>query len=239
MEICLDFVKEKERIRINTITNHSHLIEKQLEIKEFPNATILPQQVFNAGVVDEDGHGILGTNAVERYRVGYDYDFTKVKRYDESVIYMGYIKSVFGHCITDDIKRLWVIGTEKYKNLKKQGIKCVYISPEDEKPSPVFRQILSWLGEDLNDWQELTDETQYKMVYIPDNSLIYDNGERFWTKEFRKTINIIKAAAINSSDLTRYYDKIYLSRSRVAEPGREMGERSIERAFVKWGGGTL
>ena len=233
--VNLLFIKESQVDNVKRLSSHSHFLDRKLEVRKYENAYVLPKAPFNAGIITSDGNAILGTNACERYRVGYGFDKSKVQIVDEEVVYMGYLKSIFGHCITDDIKRCWFIGTEKWKQLKGKNVKCVYILPEDEKVSDVLVQSLNWFGEDINSWQRITEDTQFSKIYVPDCSLIYNNGERYFTKEFVKTVSLLKTIALKKSNVEFFPEKIYLSRTNIVEPGREMGEKAIEKEFKRNG----
>jgi len=211
---------------------HSHFLDKTLSVQCYEDAYILPCRHFNAGVADANGIGVLGTQACERYKVGYPFNQNDVEISDDVVIYMGYLKSIFGHCITDNIKREWFIQTEEYRQLMSQGAICVYILPEDEMLSPVFVSIMGRIGIDVNSWRRITKETHFKKIYVPDNSLIYDNDERYWTREFQRTVNRIKIAFYQNNT---YPSKIYYSRSRFSDISREYGEKRIEDEFKKKG----
>jgi len=226
------FVKTSTLQEVQQIVEHSHFIEKELSCPVFENAYILPFRPFNAGVVDNLKQGIQGTQACERYRIGYPFDEESVVKENEGVIYMGYMKSVFGHCITDDIKRVWFLFSEEYKRLEKKGVQCVYILPEDKKISDAFVSLMEVIGIDVHKWRKITTNTQFSSVYVPDNSLIYNNGERYWTKEFKGIVDRIKFSMIGEKcPEEKSFPKLYFSRSDFADVGKEFGEKTLEIMF--------
>lgn len=115
---------------------------------------------------------------------------------DDTVIYIGMLVNVWGHHLTDNIKRLWFFDSDEYKS-KYSGCKLVYVSAEGQtsyKDMPLnMRKLLSILGIDENNITPVTDITKFKKIIVPDESFYNDKDEtRFFTKEYKDTVNKIR-----------------------------------------------
>ena len=235
MDVDYRFVKSQSVDELRKITEHHHLLDNPLVCKHYDNAYILPHRHFNAGVVDSACNGVSGTQACERYKVGYPFDTPSVVVCDCDVIYMGYLKSVFGHCITDNIKRIWFLYTAEFEKLKLNGIECVYVLPEDAELSPIFIDMMKNIGIDVDKWRCVRQNTKFRRIYVPDSSLIYRDGERYWTNDFKETILRIKKAYSKFFTSESLLHKVYFSRSSFVDISHEVGEKDIEEVFEKNG----
>lgn len=124
---------------------------------------------------------------------------------DDTVIYIGMLVNVWGHHLTDNIKRLWFLDSDEYKS-KYSGCKLVYVSAEGQtsyKDMPLnMRKLLSILGIDENNITPITDITRFKKIIVPDESFYNDKDEtRFLQKNIR--IQLIKSANIRKKSLLR------------------------------------
>lgn len=163
----------------------------------------------------------------------YDFEPSNARYYDETVIYMGFLTTCWGHAITDNLKKLWFLDTEECKNLLHNGAKLVYMTT-DNTPMPQYVHRLFQLADsDLNKMNQITELSCYKRIIIPDNSFIANEGYRYWTNEYRKTVHrIIK----NTCPLVnaRHIQKIYFTRTGI-KGHRDIGEHVLENVFKKEG----
>lgn len=217
-------------------------IDKKLSFQQYDNASVLPSKDLwkdgkcFGGVVTADGQFVEASAWHEGKRCDkYSFD-PAVAKYDDSiVIYMGFYFSCWGHAITDSLKKLWFLETPECKTLLSHGAKLIYITT-DNKPQPAYvKRLFSLAGVDIDKFELVTDITRFKKIYVPDNSFIADNGQRFFTTAYLDTINRIKLnvhKVISDSELLP--QKVYFTRTHIKSL-RDWGEVSIERAFQKRG----
>ena len=112
-----DFLYNKEYYGAELQKNHFY--DKKLHFRIIENATVLP--FINApgasgfgGIVDSKFNFIEGTDLHAGHGGAYTPD-GEVKYINTPVIYMGMFFHCWGHCITDNIKRVWFLKTETYK----------------------------------------------------------------------------------------------------------------------------
>lgn len=159
---------------------------------------------------------------------------------DESVaIYMGFFTSTWGHAITDNLKKLWFLETERCENLTSKNAKFIYLT-HDNAPLPDYAKRLFLLaGCDISQWHHVTQLTRFSQIVVPDNSFVMDDteipghGERYFTEEYVDVVNRIKNA-VRSLGISEHSGKLYFSRTGK-KIWYEIGEKSIEREFRKLG----
>lgn len=210
-------------------------IDKQLSFVCLKNAVCLPFQPGKGegGIVDEDGRFQLNTTLNDSFSDGgYSCNDKEIKNIEKDAIFIGTLFSVFGHVITDDLKKLWFLHSENGKALVKKNVDIIYITWHRQKLKPYVQHIFSLAGVNLETAKCIDRPTKYKHIYIPDNSLLYWGGKLCYTNEYRKTIEIIgqKIPWVNNPIV----DKIYLSRTALHD-WRDYGEKAIEKTFKKQG----
>lgn len=173
----------------------------KLSYKEYYNSYIVNSYMENGhyvgGVYTESLDFVDGT-AIRR-GIGEVNDKSRIvtgSTEDDTVIYIGMLVNVWGHHLTDNIKRLWFFDSDEYKS-KYSGCKLVYVSAEGQtsyKDMPLnMRKLLSILGIDENNITPVTDITKFKKIIVPDESFYNDKDEtRFFTKEYKDTVNKIR-----------------------------------------------
>lgn len=155
---------------------------KKLSFRVFDNALILPHKTPDAaktgggGIVDEDGifvegsfiHRGIGTPYIPK---------EKIIRSDETVIYFGMIISVWGHCLTDNLKRAWFL---KSKIFRKEFKKCriVYV-PMFGGIVPAFAELLKILEIDAEKLVPIERPIRFKKIILPDESFFLGRSENF------------------------------------------------------------
>ena len=155
--------------------------------------------------MDSEGKFIPGTYL--SYSIDNSYEPEKVQNSDETVVYLGSFYIVWGHLLTDNMKRLWFVKSDIYKNYFR-NCKLIYIPLDgfDFEKSPLFFQfakILEILGINYKDIQPVREATRYKNIIIPDESFFYiPNKGRHFTNEYIETINCIR------HHLLKYYGNL-------------------------------
>lgn len=149
----------------------------KLSYKEYYNSYIVNSYMENGhyvgGVYTESLDFVDGT-AIRR-GIGEVNDKSRIvtgSTEDDTVIYIGMLVNVWGHHLTDNIKRLWFLDSDEYKS-KYSGCKLVYVSAEGQtsyKDMPLnMRKLLSILGIDENNITPITDITRFKKIIVPDD----------------------------------------------------------------------
>jgi len=145
-------------------------------------------------------------------------------------IYLGYMLNIWGHCITDNVKKLWFLRTPQYHRLRTEGYQlfCTLHGP-DKHFGKNYCQLLSMLDIDSKDICIVTETTSFEILIEPDSSI--DIRTHQFHIEQKNTIDIIRSKGKIDSSLPR---KIYFSRSRIHN-GRDFGEKYVEEVFKKLG----
>lgn len=207
---------------------------KSVGYKVYANARILPyikEKRFSGGVCSTDGRFVDSSALHENaYDGSYAYESTSIERKDTDAVFLGTWIGIYGHAITDNIKKLWFLSSEDYKRLSPSPELIYNYLGEGELPE-YFIEILSSLNIDLRLLKRVDRVTEYSRVIIPDNSFILDGGERFFTDAFKSTIAAICAKGVK---MDVYPEKIYLSRKESAN-NRDYGEGHLEEAFQQHG----
>jgi hypothetical protein len=228
-----------EVVREETINavNKNRYIQKSLTCKKYENAILLPYRCDihtregNGGIVSQDGDIIANSHLHETMAVSYPIN-TAIKKQQKSVIYLGMFNPVWGHCITDSLRKLWFINTEECKNLIQSGVELVYMVMWQDKYSlpQAFCDVLQSLHINIKQATFVNEITQYQSVYIPDDALQYDNEGMSYAKEYKDVIDrIIQATPCVK---IKIHDKIYFSRNRFKNKRMfDYGEKRIEDVF--------
>lgn len=214
-------------------------IDKKLSYIQLDNAFVLPSKDLwkdgkcFGGVVSSDGDFIESSAWHEGKRCDkYSFDERKAIERDETAIYMGFWNPCWGHAIIDNLKKLWFLNTPDYVNLLKEGAKLIYLTI-DNRPLPAYiHRIFQLANVDIDSFELISCLSRFKRIIIPDNSFIADNGQRYFTREYTETIQIIKQHA--EVQLVDYPEKLYFTRTRL-QNNRDIGEKTIERVFRQKG----
>lgn len=243
MHYNLEFINKNCKKEVEFYTSKSYKKEIKLHRQYFTDAIIIPSQKNNTGlkeggVFTTEGKFILSSslNGVLPTSVA-NINSYDIRQSNNTIIFIGTFYSLWGHAITDSIKKLWFLFTEEGKILLKNGAKIGFIF--HDKGDSYTLNVIEKTGINLNDIIEIKEPTQFKNVYIPDNSIIYNPKDetRYFTKEYVEIINRI----INCYSQTynfkveEQYEKVYFSRRKIFQNGRDWGENNIERIFRNLG----
>lgn len=215
------------------------LLEKDLSFQSFDNAYVLPSKDLwkdgkcFGGVVSEKGEFIESSAWHEGKRCDkYDFDENSAIERDDVAIYMGFYNPCWGHAITDNLKKLWFVETDICKKFIAEGAIFIYLTVSNQPMPEYINRLFELAGVELASFELVTELSRFKKIIIPDNSFIADNGQRLFTKEYKKTIETIK---INCSETKEILpEKIYFTRTKIIND-RDFGEKTIERVFKKKG----
>lgn len=218
----------------------THKSEKKLSYAILKNATLLPGKwKVNAtgwqaggGVIDENEIYINNSYLHKCDDGKYDFSPEEVSFSDETVIYAGMFVGVWGHCITDCIRRMWFLKSAEFSE-KFSNCKIVYISYPDFKFGESFKTLLKIIGIDWRNLVHVQKITRFANVIMPDESFFTtDDGIKF-TAEYKNEIDTIRNfARTNFKKLP--FDKVYFTYSHFTRY-KQIGERKLEQFFKKQG----
>ncbi len=216
------------------ILYHDLFVNKELSYSIIENGTILPfKRVeegngLGGGIIDDKGNFINSTSLHNEF--GTSYHFDKVEKSQKlTVIYLGMFHSIWGHCLTDNIRRLWFLKTDSYR---KQFKDCplVFIPLGKFKFQENFQQLLEILGIDCKRFIPITEITQYERIILPDECFFTpDGGMRYFTSEYRKMMDLIREYGLEHRKPIPY-KKVYFSYANYKK-FKQIGEDRIEEYF--------
>lgn len=193
----------------------NHFYDKKLHFRIIENGTILPHKLLNdgwnwgfGGIVDEKNYYIKSSFVTSDAGGAYTPN-EEIAYSPETVIYLGMFFNVWGHCITDNLKRFWFLQSELYKKrLKKYPLVCVPMNWL--KVEPNFVKVLKILDVDLSQVRTIAKPTKFKNIILPDESFFCDSKTetRFFTNEYNETIERIRNYAqknFTPLDSKKYY----------------------------------
>ena len=190
----------------------------------------------DGGVVDADLQYITSTGYFPYGGCGYDFDPESAAS-GNCCIFIGSFHPVYGHAITDDLRKLWFLNTEEGKRLIAEGYEVVYITTTDSKMPEWHLHILELAGVDTSKLVHLHTTTKYEKIVVPDDSFSGENGLLCYTEVFRSTVETIKANVRQSDFYKQAPDNgsYYFTRVGCNDITREMGEPALEKVFRKHG----
>ena len=230
-----EFLYDKDYF--NSYFGASHVVDKQLSYQRIENGYILPHQPMGSqnagGVLTQNKEYIEETALHTKSGAAYTFEQKQVTKKKETVVYIGMFVGIWGHCITDNIRRIWFLKTEEYQNVF-AGCKLVYVPFQGFEFSESFSQLLAMLGLDCKDLVPITEITQYAEIIIPDECFFSPEGStRYFTKEYRELIDTVRTYAAAHATPTGY-DKVYFTYSSYTK-GKQVGEEKLERFFQQQG----
>ena len=224
--------------------NKSHFDNKELGITIVNNGYVLPFRewdstgsIANGGIVDERGRYVHGTCfGWDKESAIYDFDKQNVKACDEC-IYLGYFHAVYGHAITDALKKLWYFQTEECKSLISRGVDVIYLTTSNRDLPTWHKQLFKLAGIDVSECKHIQEISKYKKIIVPQSSWWRRNdGTIFFNKGFEMVVNKIKSNVRKTSDYkTNFPSNLYFTRTAIFDVCREIGENDLVNFFRKNG----
>ena len=216
-------------------------LNKKLGCEILRNAIVLPNDMSiitglgwggGGGVVDSEGK-FIHNSFMHPIEQDASYKPKSIKYSDETAIYLGMFRHVWGHVLTDNIKRLWFLKSDLYKQYFK-GAKLIYIPMWDfnmEKQDRDCKRLLEIFGLDVSNLQPITEATQYKNLIMPEMSFLF---YQYWTEEYKETITCIRDFAIkNYKPLP--FKKVYFWHGGHFGGAGQIGEERIAQYFQSKG----
>ena len=209
---------------------------KKLGCEIIGNALVLPNEPRipmsrgwggGGGVVDSVGK-FVPNSWMNLDGVDASYTPKSIRYNDETVIYLGMFRGVWGHCLTDNIKRMWFLKSDLYQKYFK-GCPLIYIPMYDfdfETKNPTFKELIEILGIDCNSLYPIREATRYKNLILPDMSFNFYNN---FTDEYVNTIDTIRDFAFKHRKPLPF-SKVYMFHGR-----NQIGEERIAQYFQSKG----
>ena len=229
----LDYLYNKDAAP--DIFNQNHLADDKLHFKIIERGKILPHKnlYVNGGWTWGFGGVVNARNEfVENTFVhkgaGGAYTPTENFQYvPATAVYLGLFYPVWGHCITDNIRRLWFLKTDIFKTYFK-NCQLVYIPWAGQfsfEYMQNFKRLLEILEVDINRLVPVYHPVQFENIIVPDDSF-YDGK---FTNEYRETIEQVKSFALKNQTPTSskkvyfFYGTAQFGEERLAEYFRSKG----------------
>lgn len=213
-------------------------LDKELGFSVIEDGLILPHKdapprgLLGAlgGIVDATGTYVK-SSFVKRSKIGRSYPAApeSIKHSDETVVYFGFYYPIWGHVITDDIRRIWFLESEIFKSEFKD-CPVVYIPwfQSYETADKNFKRLLEIFGIDSDKFRPINQPTQFKKIILPDES--FRGG---FTKEYRELIDRARNFALknrtptSSKKIYYFYGRTQFGEERLAEYLKSKGYATI------------
>ena len=234
--INFDYLYDKSYYEKELYVNHYK--EEKLYWNVISNAIILPHEEscdgVCGGIIDDKHEFIDGSGLHRGMEQCYDISGKKISESDEDIIFLGvWANFVWGHCLTDNIKRLWVLKNENF--MKKYGhLRFVFVPSHNVNIQTNFHQLLKILGIDNIRLEPINEITKFRKIILPDECFWKEeDGTRFFTKEYINLIDQIRNYGKDHFEPTTD-KKIYFT-YRNFPAYRTIGEQKIEKFFSEIG----
>ena len=226
----------------------NHFVDKKLHFQIIERGTLLPhKEVFVngrwtwgfGGIVDRKGEFIK--NSFVHYGVGGAYTPTEeIQRSPQTVVYLGMFFDVWGHVLTDNLRRLWFLKSEIFNRYFKNCM-LVYLPwggvlSLDHPQQRDFRRLLEILEVDVNRLVPIYHPVQFANIIMPDESFFTKGDTMFFTNEYRETIDQIRHFALKNQTPTSskkiyfFYGAKQIGEERMAEYFKSKGYEIITHA---------
>ena len=158
----------------------NHFSAKKLRFKIFENATILPHKTIVGaagagfgGIVDSDGNYVEESFVHHGIKEVYT-PTEEILDTNATVIYLGMFVHIWGHCLSDGLKRLWFLKSEVYKSYF-STLPLVYVPMWKGIIKP-FAKILEILEIDTSKLIPITKPQKFNQIILPDESIFEIQG---------------------------------------------------------------
>ena len=228
MHYNLSYISHNKRKLLAEKLEKDYKIQRSLGCMILKEANIVPSKLhdgvlYSGGIVSSDDKFQKSSAWHEGCQQNGFYNSEHIVTRKETVVYLGCLYHIWGHAITDNLKKVW------YLRKHNQEHKIVYIT-YDNAPLPQYvYELFELAGINLNNAEHIKKVTKFEKVINPDNSIININEERYFKNEFIETIEHIKSQ-ITASDIK----KVYFTRTHLKK-NRDIGEKQIEKFFLRKG----
>ena len=216
-----------------------HFADKKLNFKIIEHGTILPHKHMYingqwtwgfGGIVDRRGQFVTESFVHEGDGAAYT-PLEQIQRVPTAAVYMGLYYPVWGHAITDNIRRLWFLKTDVFKKYF-QNCPIIYIpwagvfTLENQQN---FRRLLEILEIDPRRLLPVVHPVQFDNVIIPDGGFFPEGEVKKFTNEYREAIELVRNFALknrrplSSKKFYYFYGRAQVGEERLAEYFKSKG----------------
>lgn len=231
----IEFLRPSTKASFKSAYCYQSFSKRKLEYIDINNGFILPNKDNSSqygGVVSEDGEFVDISGLHEGKGRKYDFDGDIESTFSVPVIYIGFILPIWGHVITDGIKKIWFLTTEEGKKWIKMGAQVAYVTLSNAPLPQYVIDLFLYAGVSMDRCIHVKTIAKCRRVIVPQNSLFIEQGKRYYTHEYKETIAHIKNS-VNSMSFPSF-SKIYLTRTHLNRKN-DYGEKNIEKKFKKMG----
>lgn len=226
--------------------NKNYFLDKKLGFTIIKHGTILPHRNTIKGQPKRypgfggiiDGNGEFVMSSLIRYGEGSYYTPPEsIQHSSETVVYLGLFHGVWGHVITDHIRRLWVLKSN-YFNHDFKDCPLVYIpfTNFSFKSERNFKRLLEVLEVDVDRLRPITKPMKFDKIILPDESYRFSfrNHPSFFTAVYREMIDRIRDFALKNRTPTSnkkvyyFYGRHQIGEERLAEYFKAKGYDVIQ-----------
>lgn len=215
------------------IYNKNHFVDRKLHFRIIERGTILPHKHIwingkwtwgFGGVVDVRNNFIESSFVTNDMGAAYT-PTEEIQHSPATVVYLGLFCPIWGHCLTDNIRRLWFLKSdvfaEYFKDCPLVYIPwCGTVALEHQKN---FKRLLEILEIDVERFQPIYHPTQFENIILPDESFFPSEVQKSFTNEYRETIDRVKNFALknltptSSKKIYFHYGVNQVGEERLAE----------------------
>lgn len=161
-------------------------------------------------------------------------------RIEEPVVFVGSFTGCWGHEITDHLKHLWFYFDERFQHLK--NLPFIWTPLFSTFPSDNFFEMVELMGIPKEKFVCVSQPTFLNQVYVPDSCFVRDIQFKCnrYTREYQnlfqrlpkiENLNNFK----NNLNNLNNFKKIYLSRTKMNQIGKDFNEIDLENLFKQQG----
>lgn len=236
------YIKETDNgRRLRKENTYNFLLTKTLKTTVLKDGYVLISKAWHeggrcdGGVADANHNYIASTGYTSTGGCGYDFDGSSAAAGDKC-IFIGSIHPVYGHAITDTLRKLWFLKTAEGQRMMDGGYKVVFVTTKNSDLPKWQYKIFELAGIDASLLVHVRVTTKYNTIVVPDDSLGMEDGRLQYTKEFCSIIDEIKQNAVKRIPVDKCFpEKLYFTRTRCNLMIREMGEPELEKLFCLHG----
>ena len=214
-----------------------HRRDYNLYWRVIPNGIVLPNDLsrgdISGGLMDEECNYIDGSGLHRGEGKWDDISGETATELDEDIVFLGAWPQIWGHCLTDNIRRLWVLNNEEF--MSRYGhLRFVYVPLFNMNLDGNFRELLDIIGAGKISLEPVTSITRFRNIILPDECFwMEDDGTRFFSREYVDIIDQIRK--YGEEHFTESKDKKVYFTYRRFPSYRTIGEKYLERFFSRLG----
>jgi capsular polysaccharide biosynthesis protein len=231
MKYNLDYVSPELRAIIEPAAKEPHRFQGELSYTEYTDSYIAPFVKWGESIgcaLDSQGNAI-NCFLSDFWQNGKLYDLQAAETEHKTVIFLGFLLSVFGHAFTDNYRTLWFLDTDICKELLESGAELVYTTDHNKPLSDTYVHFFQMAGFDIRKARHIDRLIKFDKVIIPDSSIVTSKYGRLFNSAYCTILERVRAH-VSSIVLNPVYDKIYFTRTKFPYK-KESGEEKIEDYF--------